>query len=389
MDLSELSINDFFLNNTGTGFLTFTWDDFNGVLEQDGTRIFSLCFRAIGPVGTSTPVAFVGDPQPIFVSTTSNGNAGLNTSDGTVTILPPESLNLNVSNATVSQGQPFCIDVTAENFNEIVGLKYSMGWETSLLEFDRIDNFGIPGLDVSNFDVSNAAAGFLSIDWTSEDFAGETLPDDAILYSICFNAKEDAKPGDCDAVFFSDIPDPIRAVTANSGGNSIEVTDLGNDVCIFDPGGLTVQADDALGVAPDSTVCIPFIVRRFTDFSEVKFSLNWNPSLFQFVEIRPTGALPGLDINDFSTNLSTLGIIGLSWQSADGNGVDLDDETAIFELCLKAVGQRLSCSNMEITSSPVPFEVKSPATGNENQSLNPLNGQLCIADALELELATT
>ncbi|MEM8527410.1 MAG: gliding motility-associated C-terminal domain-containing protein [Bacteroidota bacterium] len=389
LNLDELNTNDFFLGNTGTGFLTFTWDDFTGVLEQDGTRIFSLCFRAIGPVGTSTPVSFVGDPQPIFVSTTSNGNAGLNTSDGTVTILPPESLNLNVSNATVSPDESFCIDVTAENFNEIVELKYSMGWETKLLEFDRVDNFGIPGLDASNFDVSNAAAGFLSVDWTSNDAAGETLPDDVILYSICFNAKEDAKLGDCDAVFFSDIPDPIRAITANSGGNSIVVTDLGNDVCIFDPGGLTVEANDALNVAPDSTVCIPFVVRRFADFSEVKFSINWNPSLFEFVEVRPTGDLPGLAAGNFTTNLSSLGIMGMTWQSPDGNGVDLEDETAIFELCLKAVGQRLSCSNMEITSSPVPFEVKSPATEDENLSLNPLNGQLCIADALELELAST
>jgi len=389
MNLRGLNGGDFFTENTGTGFLVFTWDEVDAVLLPDGTRIFSLCFKAIGPVGTSTPVSFVDDPQRIFVSTTSNGNAGLNTSDGTVTILPPESLNLNVSNATVSPGEAFCIDVTAENFNEIVDLKYSMGWETKLLEFDRVDNFGIPGLDASNFDISQAAAGFFSIDWTSDDFAGEDLPDDAILYSICFNAKADAKLGDCDAVFFSDIPDPIRAVTANSGGNSIVVTDLGNDVCIFDPGGLTVEASDALNVAPDSMVCIPFTVRRFIDFSEVKFSLNWNPSLFQFVEVRPTGNLPGLTTDNFSVNLSSLGIIGMSWQNVGGSGIDLDDETVIFELCLKAVGQRLSCSNMEITSSPVPFEVKSPATGDENQSLNPLNGQLCIADALILELATT
>lgn len=389
MGLRGLNAGDFFTDNAATGFLVFTWDQLEAVLLPDGTRIFSLCFRAIGPVGTSTPVSFVDDPQRIFVSTTSNGNAGLNTSDGTVTILPPESLNLNVSNATVSPDQPFCIDVTAENFNEIVELKYSMGWETKLLEFDRVDNFGIPGLDASDFDVSSAASGFLSIDWTSEDFAGENLPDDAILYSICFTAKSDAKLGDCDAVFFSDIPDPIRAVTANSGGNSIAVTDLGNDVCIFDPGGLTVEANDALDIVPDSTVCIPFTVRRFVDFSEVKFSLNWNPSLFEFVEVRSTGTLPGLTAANFSTNLSSLGIMGMSWQSTDGNGVDLDDETVIFELCLKAVGQRLSCSNMEITSSPVPFEVKSPATGDDNQSLNPLNGQLCIGDALFLELTST
>ncbi|MEM6696809.1 MAG: gliding motility-associated C-terminal domain-containing protein [Bacteroidota bacterium] len=380
---------DFFTDNTGTGFLVLTWDQIEAVLLPDDTRIFSLCFRAIGPVGTSTPVSFVDDPQRIFVSTTTNGNAGLNTSDGTVTILPPESLNLNVSNATVSPGQPFCIDVTAENFNELVELKYSMGWETKLLEFDRVDNFGIPGLDASDFDVSSAASGFLSVDWTSEDFAGESLPDDAILYSICFNAKDDAKLGDCDAVFFSDIPDPIRAVTANSGGNSIAVTDLGNDVCIFDPGGLTVEASDVMDVEPESTVCIPINVRRFEDFSEMKFSLNWNPSLFEFVNVQPTGTLPGLTVNNFSTNLSSLGIIGVSWQSADGSGVDVNDEEVIFEICLKAVGQRLSCSNMEITSSPVPFEVKSPATGDSNQSLNPLNGQLCIGDALALELVST
>jgi len=266
-NLVGLDENDFFTDNAGTGFVTFTWNNAEGELLQDGTVIFSMCFTAVGPVGTSTQISFVDDPQPVRVSTTSSGDAGLNTRDGTVSILPPESLNLSITNATVSPNEEFCVDVLAENFAEIVNLVYSMGWETNQVEFVSVTNFGVPGLDQSDFDLSNVASGFLSVDWSSTNAAGETIEDGEVLYSICFRSKPTALLGLCDAIFFSDIPAPIKAVTSNSGGNSIDVTDQGNDLCIFDPGGLTVDVEDGLNVAPDSMVCIPFSVRNFANLS--------------------------------------------------------------------------------------------------------------------------
>ncbi|MEM9848884.1 MAG: cohesin domain-containing protein, partial [Bacteroidota bacterium] len=237
LSLSNSGLGDFFTTNAATGFITFTWDDINGELKQDDEVIFSICFTAVGAVGSSTQISFSGEPQPILVSTTSTVNAGLNTRNGMVTILPPESLNLNIANATVSPNEEFCVDITAENFSEIVGLEFSLGWETTQIDFVSITNFGVDGLDESDFDLSNAASGFLSLDWSSTNAAGENLSDEEVLFSICFRANTSAQLGLCDAIFFNDFPDPIQAVTSNSGGNSIEVTDQGNDICIFDPGG--------------------------------------------------------------------------------------------------------------------------------------------------------
>lgn len=121
----------FNLSNIISGILTLNWSDTTGVLLQNDTRIFSLCFTAVGPVGSFTPIAFTNEPLNVFVKTTLGGNqdAGLNTRNGTVSILPPESLNLQISNATVSPSESFCVDVLVDNFTEIVSLDYSMGWE--------------------------------------------------------------------------------------------------------------------------------------------------------------------------------------------------------------------------------------------------------------------
>jgi gliding motility-associated-like protein len=387
MRLPNLNDNDFFLANTNSGFITFTWFDENGILFPDGNTMFTMCFTAIGDEGTSTTLSFTTEPQPIFVSTTSNSNAGLNTRNGVLSIIPPESLNLNIASTTVSANEAFCVDVTAQNFRELVSLNASMGWEINLIEFDRVDNFGITGLDESNFDLSRVASGFLSIDWASTNAAGETLSDDAVLFSICFRSRPNAQLGLCDAIFFSDIPAPIRAVTANSGGNSIEVTDLGNDVCIFDPSGLTVDVTRNLEVSMGEEVCVPITVRNFNNLSAVQFSLTWNPSLFKFSRLSNFAGLPGFDANTIGTAQTGLGIITFDWEN--DSGMSLENGDALFELCLTAVGNRLMCGPIEITNSPLPFEVISPIVEDENLSLNPINAEICVADGLELELLST
>ncbi|NJK83102.1 MAG: hypothetical protein HC912_04065 [Saprospiraceae bacterium] len=197
INLRSLEENDFNLNNILSGILTLNWSDTTGVLLQDDTRIFSLCFTAVGPVGSFTPIAFTNEPVGVFVKTTLGGDqdAGLNTRNGTVSILPPQSLNLQISNATVSPGESFCVDVLVDNFTEIVSLDYSMGWETTLIEFESITNFGLPGLEISDFDLTRANQGTLNLNWASETFRGETLPNGTVLYSVCFEAKDDAPLG--------------------------------------------------------------------------------------------------------------------------------------------------------------------------------------------------
>lgn len=385
--LRGLDIGDFNLTNTASGILTLDWTDEIGVLLQDDTRLFSICYTAIGPVGSSSKVAFTEFPTAPFVKTTLTGeqDAGLNTRNGIITILPPQSLNLSITNATASPGERFCVDILAENFTDIVNLQYSMGWETTLIEFESVTAIGLNGMSVGNFDLTNAANGLLTVDWSSLTAAGETLVDGAVVYSLCFIVKPEAQLGLCNTIFFSDIPNPIKAITKDSNGNSIEVTDQGNDICIFDPDGFTVKVQDVAAVNPQETICIPIEVTNFGLLNKIQFSLNWNPSVLNFVSVNPTGNLPGLDADDFTLSLSNLGIISVTWNAASTEGVTLDNGTAIFELCLQAVGDRLSCTKIDISSAPLPFVVNSSLTADQNLSLNPLHGEVCIADALAID----
>ncbi|NJK83103.1 MAG: hypothetical protein HC912_04070 [Saprospiraceae bacterium] len=126
-------------------------------------------------------------------------------------------------------------------------------------------------------------------------------------------------------------------------------------------------------VSQDSLVCIPIEVRNFNDLTTVQFSLNWNPSIFKFEGINPTGNLAGLTAGSFDLSLSDIGVLGINWQ--DTTGVTLPDGTAILELCLRAVGNREACTRIDISSSPNAFLVQSTQTGDRNLSLNPLHGE--------------
>lgn len=384
ISLPGLSIDDFNLAPTANGALILNWEGEPVGIPQE-TRIFQVCFTAIGPGGSSSQVAFRPFPVAPFVSTTLSGDddAGLNIRSGSVFIRPPESLNLSITNATPSPGETVCVDILADDFTDITRLQASMSWETRSIEFVGIENINVPGMTLGDFTTDDAENGVLVLRWESNNFAGETLENGERLFSLCFYVRDDAPLGTCAPVFFTDIPATLEAFSTNSNNLPLNVSSQGNELCIFDPGGFTVSVSDGLSADPDSTVCIPVTVDNFTDLTSIQFSVNWNPANFQFSDILDSGAFPDAAVYD--TTQANLGIVTVSWESSMTSGASLANGTPLFDLCLRAVGERLSCTRIDITSVPLPLEVFSAVEEGVNVSLNPINGIVCINDALIIE----
>ncbi|HRF42550.1 MAG TPA: cohesin domain-containing protein, partial [Saprospiraceae bacterium] len=99
------------------------------------------------------------------------------------------------SASNVAQGQQVCLDVRVQNFNNIVGMQFSMQYNPAMLHFTSVANFGLPGLTAGgNFGLPLAGAagitapGTITLTWTDTDWSGETLPNGTTLFTLCFNA---------------------------------------------------------------------------------------------------------------------------------------------------------------------------------------------------------
>ena len=156
-----------------------------------------------------------------------------------------------------------CIDVTVSDFVNVAGIQLALKWDPFPIRFDSIGNInpilrGGQGLDNFAFNIDNAQQGEISITWADfTTFQAITLPDDAVLFSLCFTAR--APEGTCTDVIFNTqgIPE-IRAEAPD--GSAYGVTLENGAICISNaPLFLQTRFTDVF-CAGDNTGSISFMV---------------------------------------------------------------------------------------------------------------------------------
>ncbi len=82
-------------------------------------------------------------------------------------------------------GDTICVPVTVENFEQIVIFQYEIFWNSNVLDFVSIENVGSPNINVlTDFNLSGPNA--LKVIPLGFPLDGETLPDGAVIFDICF-----------------------------------------------------------------------------------------------------------------------------------------------------------------------------------------------------------
>ncbi|MGB3546893.1 MAG: cohesin domain-containing protein, partial [Saprospiraceae bacterium] len=122
-----------------------------------------------GTIDTSARIAEDTQPRP-----------------GTSTPTSDDYLLLRLGSATASAGDHVCLPVVAENFRDIIGLQYTITWDSTQLEFDKVSNFKLPGLREDGFGTRFTSAGYLSSLWTEAALQGTSLANGTALYEVCF-----------------------------------------------------------------------------------------------------------------------------------------------------------------------------------------------------------
>lgn len=124
--------------------------------------------------------------------------------------------SMYISTETATPGETICLDVKAEGADNLLGLQYTMKWDTAALRFSYLENFNLPGLGASSFNTEPGAVedGRLSVAWFDATLSGVDVSAGQVVYSICFEAL--SAPAGMQPVYFDGTPTPVEFITANA-----------------------------------------------------------------------------------------------------------------------------------------------------------------------------
>ncbi len=313
---------NFDVSQSATGTITLTWSGpgSSGYSLPNGHELFELCFTVIGGFSVNGVIT----PDGLNGSVTQSGaEIGLNPRPGTVVILPSDPLFINIPDATDFSGTEVCLDITADFFDDLQTVRYTTIWESSVLRFNRVENFGLPNMNASNFVLSSP--GNLELNWW--DFSGSTRGPNDVLYTLCFDII--GPSASCSPLEIADFPMPIFVESAANRGYNIGLDYDPGEVCATDTRSFTfdVGTGNVIGAA---TECIPVTVTDYVDIENWSLSLAWNPAQFNFQSINGLVLSPTANISEVAA-----GRLGITY--ARTGDTTIVDGVQIMEICFTAV----------------------------------------------------
>ena len=125
------------------------------------------------------------------------------------------SLVMRMGDAKAGKGDLVCLPVEATGFTDLIGLQFTMRFDSSALAYKSIRGTSLPGYGPQNFGVRFADRGVVSTLWTAMDLQGKTKPDNYKMFEICFTNLQE--PGEETEVRFSDGPTAFEVVREDMG----------------------------------------------------------------------------------------------------------------------------------------------------------------------------
>lgn len=100
-------------------------------------------------------------------------------------------LALRANDLAFSSGEKVEVEVTAENFREVIGYQFTLNFDRSQIDFVEVKKGELASVDASNFGLSLLDEGVLTTSWNS--FEPISLEKEAVLFTLVFEAKTQAE----------------------------------------------------------------------------------------------------------------------------------------------------------------------------------------------------
>lgn len=192
----------------------------------------------------------IGLTTVTYIATDASGNTA--TCIFNVTVDSGAGLGLAVDTvfADCQGAGSIAFNVTVQDFNDLIGLQFSLGWDPAVLQFDSVGN-GYPGLDLDAADFLN----YLGTDMGILRFLSgnpvfpfwPSIPDDGILFTVYLSVLD--ANGATDIAF---IP-PYDAV--NTAFNSVPFNTTNGYFSIQDQSPPTITCPDNIEVQAADGTC--------------------------------------------------------------------------------------------------------------------------------------
>lgn len=255
---------------------------------------------------------------------------------------------ITASSATVAKNESFCVQVSVDNFTDILGIEFLVTYDPSQLQFSEVNNLNLAGLTQSSFGkpgVGSNPAGQMKVSWFDQTVSGVSVANGTVIFDVCFTALSVDASGTVDFANpeIIDINENILpftgvagAITVGAGGNSGGNT--GGNTGSGSTGDFTLTISDE-GVQQGQQVCVDVSVTNFTDILGVEAVFNYDPAKLRYDGVQNLN-LAGLNQSGFGepgVGANPLGQLKLSWFDQTVSGVDVADATAIFQICFTAL----------------------------------------------------
>jgi len=263
--------------------LTFAWTDLAGLSLPPNTVLFKVAFRRIG--GQPAPISFINDPTAIAVFDNQFTELQFEAHNGLVKPVDDLGPTITCPAFVVAGGAgPTAIPNIAPTL---------------------ADNCGTPD------------AG-----WTS---AGATLA----------NFPNDP---DASGAFFNIGLSTVTYTATDAGGNSASCSfDILVEFSVSNTN-LTLIANPNNLVSCGDTVTIDVLAFNYDSIAGLQFSMEWLSNILGFVSITNTNAALNIDISNFNTDSTGVGLLSFAWTSASLNGSSVPAGDVLFTLTYSVLG---------------------------------------------------
>ncbi len=210
-NLPGMGVGNFNLFSTDS--LIYVWDELSGanpVTLPDGSPLFEVCFDAIGNIGDASMIEYV-DVGNAFIDIAAGMSIPYYTNCGTVTIMEDCgscTFTIDAQDINPEAGTNFCIPFVATCFEDIIGIQYTMTWDSDNITYTGVDNLNsMMSLFPTNFNYEPTDV--LTFQWNSPTAEGFAIPDGSIMYEVCFDIASDCPEGETIDITFASSPTNI------------------------------------------------------------------------------------------------------------------------------------------------------------------------------------
>ncbi len=265
-------------------------------------------------------------------------------------------------------GDTLKLNLTVQNFTNIVSMQYALEWDGALLSYVGIDSVNIP--DLSGFGTNAVGNNTVLTSWAASGLA-KSVPNGQRLYRLRLKVLAASSNY---WVKFSTTNIDVIEIVQDPGQRTVtpSFVNVGTP-----PGVATLPVGAKItggATLTNQKVCVPVTTSDFTNIVSAQWVNKWNPSVLRFDSISTLNSTLGLTMGNFSTLQASSGRVAFSWNASSGS-VSVNNNDTLYKVCYTAVGANGTNSIVTFDSS----EVYRRGNGVDARvSLNSVNGTVTV-----------